>query len=187
MQGAFFYLGLLASTAVGFAAADDLKIDVTRGVECDRKTVKGDRISVHYRGSLQANGKEFDASYNRGKPFQVKIGAGQVIQGFVHPSSGWSGGIMLPSLLRHMFHMLTETSQLGAGPARNVHRREEVSSFRGCRPPWWFRLADRQYYRTLTIPPELGYGQRGMGPIPAGSVLSTSTTAASPLTTVVTS
>ena len=27
--------------------------------------------------------------------------------------------------------------------------------------------------RTLTIPPEFGYGDRGMGPIPAGSTLST--------------
>lgn len=25
--------------------------------------------------------------------------------------------------------------------------------------------------RTLTVPPEYGYGQRGMGPIPAGSTL----------------
>lgn len=26
--------------------------------------------------------------------------------------------------------------------------------------------------RTLTVPPEFGYGQRSVGPIPAGSVLS---------------
>jgi FK506-binding protein 2 len=99
MQGALFYLGLLASSAVGFVAADDLKIDVTRGVECERKTVKGDRISVHYRGKLQATGAEFDASYNRGSPFQVKIGAGQVIQGFVYSLPLWSIGnirLLLP-------------------------------------------------------------------------------------------
>lgn len=83
MQGALFYLGLLASSAVGLVAAEELKIDVTTAVECERKTVKGDRISVHYRGKLQATDKEFDASYNRGRPFQVTIGAGQVIKGFV--------------------------------------------------------------------------------------------------------
>ena len=87
MQGAIFYLGLLASSAIGFvAAADELEIKVTQAVECERGTVKGDRISIHYRGKLQATEKEFDASYNRGRPFQVTIGAGQVIQGFVDHS-----------------------------------------------------------------------------------------------------
>ncbi|EEY21210.1 predicted protein [Verticillium alfalfae VaMs.102] len=83
MQGALLSFGLLASTAFSFAAAEGLKIDKTLEVECERKTVKGDRISVHYRGSLQDGGKEFDASYNRGQPFNVKIGAGQVIKGYV--------------------------------------------------------------------------------------------------------
>ena len=27
--------------------------------------------------------------------------------------------------------------------------------------------------RTLTVPPELGYGDRGIGPIPGGATLST--------------
>lgn len=62
MQGLFVSLGLLASSAIGLVAAEDLQIDVTQVVECERKTVKGDRISVHYRGSLQDSGKEFDAS-----------------------------------------------------------------------------------------------------------------------------
>lgn len=62
MQGAFLSLGLLASAAVGVAAAEELKIDVTQAVECERKTQKGDRISVHYRGRLESNGQEFDAS-----------------------------------------------------------------------------------------------------------------------------
>lgn len=52
-------IAVLAATA---AAADELKIEVTRKVECERKTQKGDQISVHYRGSLEANGKQFDSS-----------------------------------------------------------------------------------------------------------------------------
>lgn len=42
----------------------------------------GDKISVHYRGTLAADGKEFDASYNRGKPLDFHVGKGQVIKGW---------------------------------------------------------------------------------------------------------
>ncbi|XXH02980.1 hypothetical protein Hte_009370 [Hypoxylon texense] len=38
--------------------------------------------------------------------------------------------------------------------------------------PFSFRLGGGQVIKgTLTVPPELGYGNRGMGPIPAGSTL----------------
>jgi peptidylprolyl isomerase len=40
---------------------------------------KGQLIQAHYSGKL-ANGKKFDASYDRGKPFEFKVGAGQVIR-----------------------------------------------------------------------------------------------------------
>jgi FK506-binding protein 2 len=83
MQGLLLSLGLLASTAIGFVAAEDMKIDVTLAVECERKTQKGDKINVHYRGTLQSNGEKFDASYDRGTPFSFKLGGGQVIKGFV--------------------------------------------------------------------------------------------------------
>lgn len=46
---------------------------------------------MHYRGTLASNGKQFDSSYDRGKPFEFTIGIGQVIQ-------GWDEGVMQMSL-----------------------------------------------------------------------------------------
>ena len=63
------------------ASAPGLEIVTTHEVSCKRKTVKGDTVHMHYRGRLQDTGKEFDASYNRGKPLSFKIGAGMVIKG----------------------------------------------------------------------------------------------------------
>lgn len=89
MTRLFLTLSLLASAAIGALAADsDLGIDVTLPVECDRKTKSGDKIFVHYRGTL-TNGNKFDASYDRGTPFSFKLGGGQVIKGFVDASSAY--------------------------------------------------------------------------------------------------
>ncbi|KAK3715180.1 Peptidyl-prolyl cis-trans isomerase fpr2 [Vermiconidia calcicola] len=74
---------------------------------------------MHYRGTLEADGSEFDASYNRNQPLSFHLGKGQVIK-------GWDQGLV----------------DMCPGEKRK-----------------------------LTIQPELGYGSRGMGPIPANSVL----------------
>lgn len=46
----------------------------------------GDTVTVHYIGKLE-NGNVFDSSHKRGRPFQFKIGVGQVIR-------GWDEGVM---------------------------------------------------------------------------------------------
>ncbi|KAF2711347.1 hypothetical protein K504DRAFT_465110 [Pleomassaria siparia CBS 279.74] len=70
-----------------YATAQSLGIEVTKAVECERKTESGDGLSVHYRGTLQSDGSEFDSSYGRGSPFHFKVGAGQVIK-------GWDQGLL---------------------------------------------------------------------------------------------
>jgi hypothetical protein len=42
---------------------------------------------VHYRGTLESDGSEFDASYNRGQPLSFTVGQGQVIK-------GWDQGLL---------------------------------------------------------------------------------------------
>ena len=50
------------------------------------EATKGKKVSVHYVGVAFSNGEEFDASWNRGQPFEFKLGAGQVIP-------GWDAGV----------------------------------------------------------------------------------------------
>ena len=50
------------------------------------EATKGTKVSVHYVGVAFSTGDEFDASWNRGEPFEFKLGAGQVIP-------GWDAGV----------------------------------------------------------------------------------------------
>lgn len=52
----------------------------------------GDQVSVHYVGVDFESGEEFDSSYDRGRPFQLQIGAGQVIPGWEQGLEGMKVG-----------------------------------------------------------------------------------------------
>ena len=73
----------------------------------------GMTVSAHYVGVAFSTGEEFDASWNRGKPLDFRLGAGQVI-------AGWDQGIQ------------------------------------------GMKVGGR---RRITIPPRLGYGDRGAGAV----------------------
>lgn len=64
------------------SAQNGLGIEVTKPVDCTRKTQDGDLIKVHYKGTLESDGSKFDSSYDRGDPFEFSLGAGQVIKGW---------------------------------------------------------------------------------------------------------
>jgi peptidylprolyl isomerase len=75
--------GALAKPKVKLPSAAPTKLvvtDLTEGTGAG--AVSGDTVVVHYVGVRSADGTEFDNSYDRGKPFSVTIGVGQVIKGW---------------------------------------------------------------------------------------------------------
>ncbi|XP_071834118.1 uncharacterized protein [Apostichopus japonicus] len=76
-------LTLFLTVALSAAEEDvkELKIEVTKSVDCTRKTKNGDTISMHYKGML-TDGTKFDSSYDRGDPLTFKLGTGRVIKGW---------------------------------------------------------------------------------------------------------
>lgn len=52
----------------------------------------GDYVSVNYVGVNYKNGKEFDASWDRGEPFSFSLGAGEVIPGWDQGVAGMKVG-----------------------------------------------------------------------------------------------
>ena len=63
-----------------------LKTEILQQGKGDVQVKTGDTITVHYTGTL-INGVKFDSSLDRGTPFSLTIGVGQVIR-------GWDQGII---------------------------------------------------------------------------------------------
>jgi peptidylprolyl isomerase len=65
----------------------------------------GRKVTVHYVGVAFRSGAEFDASWDRGQPFQFKLGADQVIPGWDQGVAGMRVGgrrkLTIPSALAY--------------------------------------------------------------------------------------
>ncbi len=68
-----------------------LKVNVlSKGT--DQKVVKGDQIEVNYLGQAWDSDKPFDNSFDRGEPFKLTLGAGEVIPGWEQGLEGQQVG-----------------------------------------------------------------------------------------------
>ena len=65
----------------------------------------GAKVSVHYVGVSFLTGEEFDASWNRGQPFEFRLGKGQVIPGWDQGVAGMRVGgrrrLTIPSAMAY--------------------------------------------------------------------------------------
>ncbi|KAH7105032.1 hypothetical protein BKA62DRAFT_691464 [Auriculariales sp. MPI-PUGE-AT-0066] len=86
-------LSLLAAVALLAASVtadkpEKLQIGVKyKPTECSIKTQNGDKLSMHYTGTLASDGSKFDSSVDRDQPFDFTLGGGQVIK-------GWDQGLL---------------------------------------------------------------------------------------------
>jgi peptidylprolyl isomerase len=65
----------------------------------------GTKVTVHYVGVSFLTGEEFDASWNRGQPFEFRLGRGQVIPGWDQGVAGMRVGgrrrLTIPSAMAY--------------------------------------------------------------------------------------
>jgi peptidylprolyl isomerase len=65
----------------------------------------GSKVTVHYVGVSFLTGEQFDASWDRGRPFQFKLGKGQVIPGWDQGVAGMRVGgrrkLTIPSAMAY--------------------------------------------------------------------------------------
>ncbi len=103
-KGKAYMESLKGKDGMNFTASG-MAYEVLTAGEGDQIT-PADTVNVHYRGTLM-NGKVFDSSYKRGKPFPVDIPQGRVIK-------GWLEALPLMKVgSKFRFHI---PSNLGYGP-----------------------------------------------------------------------
>jgi peptidylprolyl isomerase len=85
-----------------------------------KEVAAGDMVTVHYTGVKWSDGTQFDSSLERGEPFPVQIGAGQVIQ-------GWDEGLVGQTVGSRV--MLVIPPELGYGGSEGHELQEETLVF----------------------------------------------------------
>ena len=77
--------------------------DIVKGK--GRAAKPGDALTMQYVGVSYSNGEEFDASWDRGEPFEFQLGAGMVIpgwdQGLVGIKPGGRRELIIPANLAY--------------------------------------------------------------------------------------
>ncbi|KAF9915899.1 Peptidyl-prolyl cis-trans isomerase fpr2 [Lobosporangium transversale] len=97
---------LLAAQVIAYEAPKELVIDVvSKPKDCTNLSKDGDKLSMHYTGTLHNGGSKFDSSLDRGRTFDFYLGIGQVIKGWDQGLKGMCVGekrkLIIPSNLAY--------------------------------------------------------------------------------------
>lgn len=102
------YLFFTFFSTILAGSLSDLEIGITKRIpveDCSVKAMPGDRVEVHYTGSLLESGTVFDSSYSRGSPIAFELGVGRVIKGWDQGVAGMCIGekrkLQIPSSLAY--------------------------------------------------------------------------------------
>ncbi|TMW56069.1 hypothetical protein Poli38472_008717 [Pythium oligandrum] len=123
--GVWTALAALALVAAPVQCKDDLPANAQlrigvkfRPETCEQRSESGDKLSMHYTGTLRKDGSKFDSSLDRNSPFEFTLGAGQVIkgwdQGLVGMCIGEKRRLTIPSDLGYGAHGAPPTIPGGA-------------------------------------------------------------------------
>ena len=101
----------------GSADQEQLVIEDIKVGTGSAEVKSGDTVLMHYVGTLK-DGTKFDSSYDRNQPFEIKIGVGNVIEGWERGIPGMKVGgkrrLIIPSSLGY------GSSQVGTIPPNST-------------------------------------------------------------------